>query len=60
MIQPQSVQQRGVQIMHVDLAFDGFVSDFVSGSVPESGLNAAASEKDSEATRVVVSSIIAL
>ena len=38
MIEPQQVQQCGVQIVHVDLVLDRFMSKLVGGTIGKAGL----------------------
>ena len=42
-IQPEEMQQRGVEVVQVDLIFDGKVAVLVRGSIADAGFHAAAS-----------------
>ena len=53
-VEPHQVQQRGVQIVDVDLLLDRLVAERISGSVMESALHSAAGHPDRESVWVVV------
>ena len=54
MVEAQEVQQRGVEVAHVDRIGDRLKSDRIGLAVAETWLDAAASEPDRERVRVMV------
>lgn len=59
-VQAEQVENGGVEIVHVEFVFDGFISPFISGAVGIAGTNAAAGQPNGESLRVVVASIVVL
>src|SRR5688500_9963179 len=57
-IDPQQVQQRGVEVVDVDAALDDVVAEVIGGAVDEPRLDAAASHPDGEAARMVVTAVV--
>ena len=60
MIQPQQMQNRRVQVMHVHLVFGGVVTVVVGRSVGVTALHAAAGHPHRKAVRIVVASVVTL
>ena len=59
-IEPEEVQEGGVEIVHVDAVGDGSVADFIGCAVGVAGLGATAGKPGGEAARVVIAAILAL
>ena len=59
-VQAQQVQDRRVQIVDVDLVFDGVIAVFVGGAVAHARLHAAAGQPHREAVGVVVAAVVPL
>jgi len=58
-VEAEQVEQRGVEVVDCRHVFDGFVAEFVGGSVAESALYACSGEPDGEAGGVVVAAACA-
>ena len=56
-VEAQQVQDRGVQVVDVDLVFDGGEAEFVGGAVDVAALDAAAGQPHGEAVVVVVAAV---
>ena len=56
-IQPELVQQCGVEIRNAHAVFNSSVSKFIGGSIGEAGGEASTCEKHAEGIAIVVSSI---
>ena len=56
----EEVEHGGVEVVHFDPVFDGFVAPFVSGAVDGAGFDASSGKPDGVAVLVVVAAILAL
>ena len=57
-VDPQAMQDRGVQVMDVDGVASDVVAEVVGRAVSDAGLDAAAAQPDREAARMVVAAVI--
>src|SRR3954447_20912875 len=53
-VEAQEVEDRGVEVVDLDLVFDGVIAVVVGGAMDGAPLDPAAGEPDGEAVRVVV------
>ena len=60
MVQAQQVQDRGMQIVHVDFVGDGFESQFVGGPVCDAAFEAASGQPGGKTLGVMITAIGAL
>ena len=56
-VETQQVQERGVQVVDVDIVLHGLEAELVGGAVDLSALDAAAGQPDREAVGVVIASV---
>ena len=57
MIEPEQMENRGMQVVHMDLPVHGLVTNFVRLSIVESGLEPATCHQGREPARIVVATI---
>src|SRR5579872_4015110 len=57
MIQAQAMQERGVQVVHVDDLFNRLVTELVGGAVNVSGFEAASGQPQRKAVAVMIAAI---
>ena len=60
MIQAETMQDRGVQVVDVDAILDGVQADVVGRAVADAALDAAAGHPDREAVGIVIAAVAAL
>ena len=53
-IEPQRMQERGLEILDVDAVFDDFVAKFIGGTVNVTSFESAAGHPDAETVRMVI------
>src|SRR6266487_7201483 len=53
-VEAKQVENRRVQIVHVDLVLDGMMTEFIRLAMNRTGLDATAGQPDGETTRIVV------
>ncbi len=56
-VEAQQFQERGVQVVYVDLVLDGLEAEFVGGAVHLAAFDAASGEPHAEAVMIVIASV---
>ncbi len=59
-IEAEEVEEGGVEVIHVDFVFDGFVAELIGGAVVDAGFDAAAGHPNGKTFGIVIAADAAL